>query len=264
VTVRTETDGAVLVVTIDRPEKRNAIDPATAEALRAAFAAFAADPALRVAVLTGAGGTFCSGFDLGAVAGAWPDPAGPGPMGPTRMEPDKPVLAAVEGHAVAGGLELALWCDLRIASETAVFGVFCRRWGVPLIDGGTVRLPRLIGQGRALDMILTGRPVDAREAHAWGLADRLVPAGAALAEARALAEAIARFPEACLRADRRSALAQWGLPLAAALRAEAEGGLAPLREEGKAGALRFLAGAGRHGRFDSDPPCAGPGPAGRS
>ncbi|MFN7174597.1 MAG: crotonase/enoyl-CoA hydratase family protein, partial [Thermaurantiacus tibetensis] len=195
-------------------------------------------------------GTFCAGFDLRAVAATVPDPAGPGPMGPTRMLLSKPVIAAVEGHAVAGGLELALWCDLRIVSETAVFGVFCRRWGVPLIDGGTVRLPRIVGQGRALDMILTGRAVEAREALSWGLADRLVPAGAALAEAQELAAAIARFPQACLRADRLSAHRQWELSLDAALLAEAEGGMAPLADEAVAGAARFVAGAGRGGAFD--------------
>lgn len=250
-TVRTDREGPVLVVTIDRPEVRNAVDPATAEALRTAFAAFAADDRLAVAVLTGAGGSFCAGFDLKAVATARADPAGPGPMGPTRMLLPKPVIAAVEGHAVAGGLELALWCDLRVASDTAVFGVFCRRWGVPLIDGGTVRLPRLVGQGRALDMILTGRAVPAREAHAWGLADRLVPAGAALAEALALARDIARFPQLCLQADRLSAHQQWDLPLEAALRAEAEGGMAPLRAEAVAGAAQFVAGQGRSGSFDA-------------
>ncbi len=249
-TIRTERDGPVLTVMIDRPEVRNAVDPSTADALRDAFSAFEADGELAVAVLAGAGGTFCAGFDLRAVAATVPDPAGPGPMGPTRMLLSKPVIAAVEGHAVAGGLELALWCDLRIVSETAVFGVFCRRWGVPLIDGGTVRLPRIVGQGRALDMILTGRAVEAREALSWGLADRLVPAGAALAEAQELAAAIARFPQACLRADRLSAHRQWELSLDAALLAEAEGGMAPLADEAVAGAARFVAGAGRSGAFD--------------
>ncbi|WP_194743856.1 crotonase/enoyl-CoA hydratase family protein [Thermaurantiacus tibetensis] len=249
-TIRTERDGPVLTVMIDRPEVRNAVDPSTADALRDAFSAFEADGELAVAVLAGAGGTFCAGFDLRAVAATVPDPAGPGPMGPTRMLLSKPVIAAVEGHAVAGGLELALWCDLRIVSETAVFGVFCRRWGVPLIDGGTVRLPRIVGQGRALDMILTGRAVEAREALSWGLADRLVPAGAALAEAQELAAAIARFPQACLRADRLSAHRQWELSLDAALLAEAEGGMAPLADEAVAGAARFVAGAGRGGAFD--------------
>lgn len=250
-TVRCETQGPVLVVTIDRPQVRNAINPETAEALRAAFAGFAQDDSLLAAVLTGAGGTFCAGFDLKAVESARHDPHGPGPMGPTRMFLDKPVIAAVEGHAVAGGLELALWCDLRVAARSAVFGVFCRRWGVPLIDGGTVRLPRLVGQGRALDMILTGRAVEAAEAHAWGLADRLVPDGAARAEAVALAQTIARFPQACLRADRRSVLTQWDRTLAQALQAEGEGGEAPLAGEARQGAARFVGGAGRGGAFEA-------------
>jgi enoyl-CoA hydratase len=250
-TVRVARDGPVFTVTIDRPEARNAVNPATAAALRDAFAAFEADPLLSVAVLTGTGGTFCAGFDLKAVAGAAHDPQGPGPMGPTRMVPEKPVIAAIEGHAVAGGLELALWCDLRVASETAVFGVFCRRWGVPLIDGGTVRLPRIVGQGRAMDMILTGRPVAAAEAHLWGLADRLVPAGEALGSAQSLAAEIARFPQLCLRSDRASALTQWDMTLADALAAEARGGVAPLVEEAVAGAARFASGAGRGGSFDA-------------
>lgn len=251
-TVRVERDGPVTVVTIDRPERRNAVDPATAEALRAAFAAFEEDGQASVAVLTGAGGHFCAGFDLKAFAehGADYDPAGEGPMGPTRRLLSKPVIAAVEGYAVAGGLELAAWCDLRVASETAVFGVFCRRWGVPLVDGGTVRLPRLIGQSRALDMILTGRAVEAREALDWGLANRLVPAGEALAESRRLTAEIARFPQLCLRADRASALGQWDLPLGQALRAEAEGGSAPIGEGARAGAARFAGGRGRGGDFD--------------
>ena len=250
-TVRTERHDAIWIVTIDRPQARNAVDPATATALRAAFDTFEADDGLSVAVLTGAAGSFCAGFDLKSVGAANPryDPDGDGPMGPTRRLLSKPVIAAIEGHAVAGGLELAIWCDLRVASETAVFGVFCRRWGVPLIDGGTVRLPRLIGQGRALDMILTGRPVTAAEALAWGLADRLVPAGEALATARALAADIARFPQLCLRADRASAFHQWDRPLDAALKGEAHGGMAPLQAEAVAGAARFAAGAGRSGSF---------------
>jgi len=249
--IKIETRDAITIVTIDRPHRRNAVDPATAVALRDAFAAFDADAEAKVAVLTGAGGSFCSGYDLHSVASDPPpyDAAGPGPMGPTRATLSKPVIAAVEGHAVAGGLELALWCDLRVASEAAVFGVFCRRWGVPLIDGGTIRLPRLVGQGRAMDMILTGRPVDAREAHAIGLADRLAPEGQARAAAVALAQEIAAFPQRCMRADRASALAQWSLPLEGALRAEAEGGERPLREEGHAGAGRFSGGAGRGGSF---------------
>jgi enoyl-CoA hydratase len=247
-------DGPVLTVTIDRPQARNAVNPATALALRDAFADFEADTNLSVAILTGAGDTFCAGFDLKSVGAANPryDPDGPGPMGPTRMILSKPVIAAIEGHAVAGGLELALWCDMRVVGDTATFGVFCRRWGVPLIDGGTVRLPRIIGQGRAMDMILTGRPVAAAEAQAWGLADRLVPAGTALAAAQSLAADIARFPQICLRADRASALTQYDMALTDALHAEAHGGLAPLRAEAVAGAARFAGGAGRGGNFDKD------------
>ncbi len=252
-TVVTSRYGTVLTVAINRPEARNAVNPATAILLRNAFDAFEADETLSVAVLTGNGGTFCAGFDLKAVSTpeARHNPDGPGPMGPTRRLLSKPVIAAIEGHAVAGGLELALWCDLRVAAETAVFGVFCRRWGVPLIDGGTVRLPRIVGQGRALDMILTGRPVSATEAHHWGLADRLAPTGGALAMAQALAADIARFPQLCMKADRASAFAQWDAPLAAALTAEAHGGLAPLRAEAGKGAARFAAGAGRSGSFET-------------
>ena len=253
--VRTETNGPVLTVILDRPAARNAVSPEMAEALRTAFRAFEADDALKAAVLYGAGGTFCAGFDLKVASrgdlGRSDDPGPEGPMGPTRMDLSKPAIAAVEGHAVAGGLELALWCDLRVADETAVFGVFCRRWGVPLIDGGTVRLPRLIGQSRALDMILTGRPVGAAEALQWGLANRLVPRGAARAEAEALAAELSRFPQVCLRADRASALRQWSLDVEEALRAEALGGLAPLRAEAAVGAARFAGGKGRGGRFDS-------------
>lgn len=243
----------ITVITINRPERRNAVDVETAELLQSAFTAFEADDAMSVAVLTGAGASFCAGYDLHSVAAAPPayDADGPGPMGPTRMLLSKPVIAAVEGHAVAGGLELALWCDLRVAAADAVFGVFCRRWGVPLIDGGTVRLPRLIGQGRALDMILTGRPVDASEAHAIGLADRIAPAGQALEQALKLAETISGFPQLCLRADRRSAYTQWDTDLSRALRNEASGGEAPLGAEGLAGAARFADGAGRAGQFDS-------------
>ena len=250
-TVLVEDSGAVRTVTIDRPECRNAVDPPTALALLEAFTAFEADAALHVAVLTGAGGAFCAGFDLRAVGRnhGRHDPEGRGPMGPTRLALTKPVIAAIEGHAVAGGLELALWCDLRVASASAVFGVFCRRWGVPLIDGGTVRLPRVVGQGRALDMILTGRPVGADEALAMGLANRVVPAGGALAAAQALALEIAAFPQVCLRADRASALGQWHLPLDEALRAEGHGGEGPLAAEAATGAKRFVEGAGRGGRF---------------
>ena len=249
--VLVERSGAVTTVVIDRPECRNAVDPPTAQALREAFAAFESDEAARVAVLTGAGGHFCAGYDLKALAagGVGYDPAGEGPMGPTRRQLSKPVVAAVEGYAVAGGLELALWCDLRVASGTAVFGVFCRRWGVPLVDGGTVRLPRLVGQGRALDMILTGRPVAAGEALAISLADRLVPAGAARAEAERLAAEIAAFPQLCLRTDRASAFEQWGHDLAGALAAEAAAGAAPLGEGARDGAGRFAGGLGRGGDF---------------
>lgn len=245
-----EKDGPVWTVVINRPEARNAVDPETADALREAFDAFEADEGASAAVLTGAGGTFCAGFDLKRVADVGPyDPSARGPMGPSRDTLSKPVIAAVEGHAVAGGLELALWCDLRVAARDAVFGVFCRRWGVPLIDGGTVRLPRLVGQGRALDMILTGRPVGAEEALSWGLADRMVDPGQALAAAQQLARDIAAFPQVCLRADRDSALAQWSLPLETALLREAKGGAAPLRQEAVTGAARFERGAGRGGRF---------------
>jgi enoyl-CoA hydratase len=247
-----ERDGAVTTVIIDRPERRNAVDPATAEALRDAFDAFEADEGAQVAVLTGAGGHFCAGFDLKTLGegGADYDPLGEGPMGPTRRLLVKPVIAAVEGYAVAGGLELALWCDLRIASEEATFGVFCRRWGVPLVDGGTVRLPRLIGQGRALDMILTGRPVGAAEALAFGLANRVVPAGQARAQAERIAAEIARFPSLCMRADRMSAYAAFDGDLKQALAAEGVAGAAPIARGAGAGAARFAGGRGRGGGFD--------------
>jgi enoyl-CoA hydratase len=246
-----EKNGPVTTIVINRPERRNAVDAETAEALRQAFDAFEADEDAAVAVLTGAGGSFCAGFDLKsfAEAGADYDPEGEGPMGPTRRLLAKPVIAAVEGHAVAGGLELALWCDLRVASATAMFGVFCRRWGVPLIDGGNVRLPRIVGHGRALDMILTGRPVAAEEALAIGLANRLVAAGAARAEAEKLAAEIARFPALCMRTDRLSAHRQWGMSLADALAMEAAAGEAPLREGAREGAARFAGGLGRSGSF---------------
>jgi enoyl-CoA hydratase len=252
--VAVEKAGATTIVSIDRfAEARNAVDPETAILLREAFLAFDADETQSVAILTGRGGTFCAGYDLKVAAGredpALHDPAGPGPMGPTRHLLSKPVVAAVEGYAVAGGLELALWCDLRVASETAKFGVFCRRWGVPLIDGGTVRLPRLIGQSRAMDMVLTGREVGAREAFDWGLANRLVPEGRALAEAKALAEGLARFPQTCLRSDRRSSYEQWALELPAALVNEARHGLPALRAESRRGAARFASGKGRGGDF---------------
>ena len=257
--VRIERQGAVATVILERPEARNAVDPATAERLAAAFLEIERDDALRVSVLWGAGGTFCAGADLKAVAAGWDasrlrEPSGSaddacGPMGPTRLQLEKPVIAAISGHAVAGGLELALWCDLRVMEDDAVLGVFCRRWGVPLIDGGTVRLPRLIGHGRAMDLILTGRPVGAAEALAMGLVNRVVPRGAARAVAEALAEEIAAFPQGCLRADRRSAREQWGLDEAAALRGEYERGLAVLESgESATGAARFVGGAGRGGK----------------
>ena len=252
--VAVERQGAVTVVSIDRfAEARNAVDPETALLLREAFLAFDADDGQSAAILTGRGGSFCAGYDLkvaatgGGVAAL--DPEGPGPMGPTRLLLSKPVIAAVEGYAVAGGLELALWCDLRVAAEGARFGVFCRRWGVPLIDGGTVRLPRLIGHSRALDMILTGREVGAREAYDWGLANRLVPDGQALAESIALAEQLARFPQTCLRSDRRSTYEQWGLEIAEALVNEGRRGGPALQAEAGAGAARFAGGKGRGGSF---------------
>ena len=225
-------DGPVAIVAINRPERRNAVDARTAQALYDAFLAFDADASASVAVLTGAGEHFCSGADLKAIAAGAPNVTREGgagtlaPMGPSRLRPSKPVIAAIEGYAVAGGLELALWADMRVASQTAVFGVFCRRFGVPLIDLGTIRLPRLIGHSRAMDMILTGRAVEADEALAIGLANRLAPTGGALAEAVKLAHAIAAFPQACLRADRASALAQWDLSEEAAMLGELHGGLA--------------------------------------
>lgn len=252
--LRIETDGPVYTVILDRPERRNAIDRATAEALKAAFEAFEADDAFKVAVLWGDHGVFCAGADLKAVAAGdfnEIDPAGDGPLGPTRRRLSKPVIGAVTGHAVAGGLELALWCDMRIAEENAVFGVFCRRWGVPLIDGGTVRLPRIIGMGRAMDMILTGRPVDAQEALAWGLVNRVVADGRARAEAEALAHELAQFPQTCLRSDRESAYAQWGLSEKEAFQQEGRIGMSALEQEARSGATRFAGGAGRHGSFDA-------------
>ena len=254
--VAVEKEGTTTIVSIDRfAEARNAVDPETARLLREAFFAFDRDEAQSVAILTGRGGTFCAGYDLKVAASrtgeALHDPERPGPMGPTRHLLSKPVIAAVEGYAVAGGLELALWCDLRVASQTAKFGVFCRRWGVPLIDGGTVRLPRLIGHSRALDMILTGREVGAREAFDWGLANRLVPAGEALAEAQALAGAIARFPQLCMRSDRRSSYEQWNLDLRQALVNEGRLGLPALNAESQKGAARFAAGKGRGGDFSN-------------
>lgn len=254
-TVTTDRNDSILTVTIDRPEVRNAVDRPTADALEAAFRGFDADDGLSVAILTGADGTFCAGADLHAVAGDAEtrnrvEPGDRGPMGPTRLTLGKPVIAAVEGHAVAGGLELALWCDLRVAAEDAVFGVFCRRWGVPLIDGGTVRLPRLVGMSHALDMILTGRGVEGQEALRIGLANRLAEPGGALEAAFDLARTLAAFPQHCLRSDRRSALGSVGMPLPEALAREHELGVETIETgETVAGASRFAEGEGRHGSF---------------
>jgi enoyl-CoA hydratase len=251
-TVIVERDGPITTVTLNRPEVRNAVDRDTATALAAAFRAFEADAEARVAVLCGAGGAFCAGADLAALAAGRGNRVaadGDGPMGPTRMSCSKPVIAAVSGYAVAGGLELACWCDLRVVEEDAVFGVFCRRWGVPLIDGGTVRLPRLIGLSHALDMILTGRPVGADEALRIGLANRVVPRGGALGTALELAATIARYPQEALRGDRRSAYEQGALSLEAALANELGIGLASLAQA-QLGAAAFASGRGRGGRFD--------------
>jgi enoyl-CoA hydratase len=250
--IRAEKQGAVTTIIMDRPERRNAVNGPTARALVDAFRAFEADDGARVAVLWGAGGTFCAGADLKAFPtgeGLRVAPDGDGPMGPTRMLLAKPVIAAVSGYAVAGGLELAIWCDLRVAEETAVFGVFNRRWGVPLLDGGTIRLARLIGMSRALDLILTGRPVDAREAERIGLANRVVAPGRAREEAEALSQLIAGFPPRGVRSDRQSVYQTEGLPIEAALRREYELGIVT-RDSGESreGAARFAAGAGRHGR----------------
>jgi enoyl-CoA hydratase len=251
-TVRVERDGPVAIVTIHRPDVRNAVDGPTADALREAFEEFDADDALSAAVLTGAGGTFCAGADLKAVAdgrGNRVTEDGPGPMGPTRMALGKPVIAAVEGHAVAGGLELAIWCDLRVAARDAVLGVYCRRFGVPLIDLGTVRLPRLVGHGRAMDLILTGRGVPGDEALAMGLVDRLTEPGGALAAAVALAHELATLPQVCLRNDRRSAIEQWGMTQDEAMHNELRLGRATLESgESREGARAFVSGKGRHGR----------------
>lgn len=256
-TVLVSGQDAVTIVTIDRPDRRNAVDAATARGLADAFRAFDADDTQSVAILTGAGGTFCAGADLKAIAAGELDrvsETGDGPMGPTRLQLGKPVIAAIEGYAVAGGLELALWCDLRVAAEDAVFGVFCRRWGVPLVDGGTVRLPRLIGQSRALDLVLTGRGVSGAEALAMGVANRLVPPGRALEAALELAGELAALPQRCLRSDRRSLLTQWGLAEADALRHETRLGLEVLRSgESRAGVAAFAAGAGRHGTTRNEP-----------
>ena len=249
--VRVERSGAVMTVILDRPEVRNAVDGPTAAALADAFREFDADPEAAVAVLFGAGGTFCAGADLraaGTARGNRTAPDGDGPMGPTRMRLSKPVIAAVAGFAVAGGLELALWCDLRVAEEGAVFGVFCRRWGVPLVDGGTVRLPRLVGLGRAMDLILTGRAVDAAEGIQIGLINRVVPDGTVREAAERLAAELATLPQACLRNDRRSAIESVSLGHDAAMAREFELGMASLADPGLlAGVARFRAGAGRGG-----------------
>ena len=248
VSVLVESHGPVTTVTLDRPRVRNAVDRSTAEALADAFRAFDADDSQRVAVLTGAGGTFCAGADLTAMDNRVATD-GDGPMGPTRLRLSKPVVAAVEGYAVAGGLELALWCDLRVAAEDATFGVFCRRWGVPLVDGGTVRLPRLIGGSRAMDLVLTGRPVGAAEAERIGLVNRVVPPGTALDAALSLAAELAAYPQTCLRHDRLSLLEQDGLEESAALAGELQHGLASLADGAAEGAARFAGGEGRHGAF---------------
>jgi len=256
-TVDVEHTGRVTVVTINRPAARNAVDRATAARLADAFRAFAADDDHDVAVLTGAGDTFCAGADLkaiGADAGNQVRAEGDGPMGPTRMLLSKPVIAAVEGYAVAGGLELALWCDLRVAARDAVFGVYCRRWGVPLVDGGTIRLPRLIGHSHALDLILTGRGVSGDEALRIGLANRLTEPGDARRRAIELATELAALPQVCMREDRASSYEQWGLALDDAIQVELEHGLRVLRSgEARAGATRFAAGAGRHGDAAPEP-----------
>ena len=260
--VRVEINGAITTVILDRPQRRNAVDQPTASALAEAFLAFEGDATQHAAVLWGAGGTFCSGADLKAIAAGQKnrlkapdvdlDPlSDDAPMGPTRLRLSKPVIAAVAGHAVAGGLELACWCDLRVIEEDAVFGVFCRRWGVPLIDGGTVRLPRLIGHSRAMDMILTGRPVGAQEALAFGLANRVVGKGQARQEAERLGAELARLPQPCLREDRASVLEQWDLGFAAAMANEFHHGARALASDrGHDGSARFAAGRGRGGRFD--------------
>lgn len=244
----TRREGAAHIITINRAAARNAVDPETAEALKAAFEAGEADDGVAVHILTGADGHFCAGADLKAVA----EHKGfdtEAPMGPSWLELTKPSIAAVEGHAVAGGLELSVLCDLRVVGRSAVFGVYCRRWGVPLIDGGTVRLPRLIGQSRAMDMILTGRPVGAEEALSFGLANRVVDDGTALAEALQMAAQLAAFPQTCMRNDRLSVLKQWGLPLAEALQFETDIGAESLRAGAADGAARFAGGKGRSGDF---------------
>ncbi len=251
--VRVERDGPVTTVVLHRPDQRNAVDGPTARALADAFREFDADESAAVAVLYGDGGTFCAGADLKAIGG--PDsnrvePDGDGPMGPTRLRLGKPVIAAIEGYAVAGGLELALWCDLRVVADDAVLGVFCRRWGVPLIDGGTVRLPRIVGEGVALDLVLTGRPVGAEEAVRIGLANRLVPSGSTREAAEELAHALTAFPATTMRQDRLSVLEQHGLSEEDAMANELRHGMVSLRADALDGAARFAGGEGRHGRFD--------------
>lgn len=252
--VLVEHDGPVTTVILNRPDVRNAVDNETAEGLVAAFRAFDADDGQKVAVLWGAGGGFCAGADLKQVASGerrrrWRLEGDEGPMGPSRLALSKPVIAAVAGHAVAGGLELAIWCDLRVAEESAVFGVYCRRWGVPLIDGGTVRLPRLVGQSHALDMILTGRPVEAQEALRMGLANRVVPDGRSRPAAEALARELTQFPQLCMNLDRASVHRQWDLPFEHAMQSEFAHGVSAVEAEGQAGATRFADGAGRGGSF---------------
>ena len=252
--VLVEREGPVVTVILNRPEVRNAVDNETAEGLAEAFRCFESDDTAKVAVLWGAGGAFCAGADLKAVASGERLKRykldGDGPMGPSRMKLTKPTIAAVSGHAVAGGLELAIWCDLRVVEADAVFGVYCRRWGVPLIDGGTVRLPRLIGQSRALDMILTGRAVGSEEALSFGLANRVVPKGSARKAAEALALEISRFPVQCLRLVRASVYQQWDTSFEDAIKAEFAAGVAAVKAEGQAGAARFTDGKGRGGSFD--------------
>ena len=250
--VNVEKDGPVTIVTLSRPEVRNAVDRETAEELSAAFRVFDSDSTARVAVFRGDLGHFCAGADLKKIAGGAPnraEPDGDGPMGPTRMQLSKPVIAAIAGYAVAGGLELALWCDLRVMEEDAVLGVFNRRWGIPLIDGGTVRLPRLIGLSRALDMILTGRPVDAEEALQIGLVNRVVARGTARSAAVKLAHQMAAYPQICMQGDRLSAIEQFDLPFDRAMANEFKRGLASIIKEAGNGATRFAKGSGRHGEF---------------
>ena len=258
--VLTEDRGTTRIVTINRPDRRNAVDRATGDKLYDVFCNFERDSEVSVAILTGSDGAFCAGFDLKSLAEGGTvgrvEEGGEndlGPMGPTRLTLSKPVIAAIEGHAVAGGMELALWCDLRVMAEDAIFGIYCRRFGVPLVDGGTIRLPRLIGQSRAMDLILTGRPVDAKESERIGLANRVVPSGSALEASLALADELARFPQTCMRNDRLSMLHQWGMSLDEALRAETKTGFETINSgETFDGASRFAGGEGRHGKFGED------------